>query len=150
MRARSLLLALSVPALVACSHVETYGGPVAGVVGTRAVLASLDLWSTTYLSNGLIAYAIYDPLQPTWTIEASVTGEDRVQMDLQMKRLVTGGEGEARQVFMRTARKLVEEGGYAGYDVLRFEEGVEATRPFARRIANGEIRLVKSRQFPTL
>jgi len=150
MRVHRFVLVLSVPVLVACNNMQTYGGPVAGVVGTRALLNSLDLWSTTYLSNGLIAYAIYDPLQPTWTIEARVTGEDRVQMDLQMKRLITGGEGEARQVFMRTARKLVEEGGYAGFDVLRFEEGVEATRPFARRTANGEIRLVRSRQFPTL
>ncbi|MDX9837604.1 MAG: hypothetical protein RBT39_08600, partial [Azoarcus sp.] len=72
MRVRRFVLALSLPVLVACSNMQTYGGPVAGVVGTRAVLNSLDLWSTTYLSNGLIAYAINYPLQPTCTIEASV------------------------------------------------------------------------------
>ncbi len=45
---------------------------------------------------------------------------------------------------------MVEEGGYAGFDVLRYEEGIEATRPFARRVAEGEIRLLRSRQFPSL
>ena len=64
--------------------------------------------------------------------------------------LVTGGEGEARQVFLRNARQVVEAGGFAGFDVLRYEEGIESTRPFARRFASGEIRLVRSRAFPEL
>jgi hypothetical protein len=34
--------------------------------------------------------------------------------------------------------------------VLRYEEGIESTRPFARRFASGEIRLVRSRAFPEL
>jgi len=71
-------------------------------------------------------------------------------MDLRMKALATGGDGEARRVFLRNAREVVEAGGFAGFDVLRYEEGIESTRPFARRFASGEIRLVRSQIFPGL
>ena len=54
-----------------------------------------------------------------------------------------GGDGEARTVFMRNARNYADEGGYAGFEVVRYEEGIESTRPFARRYASGEIRLAR-------
>ena len=53
-------------------------------------------------------------------------------------------------MFLRNARQIVEAGGFAGYEVLHYEEGVESTRPFARRYANAEIRLVRSQIFPTM
>ena len=149
MRLRHFAFVLVLPlATASCTFMHNQSGTVAGYVGTRAVLQNLDMWTPEYWALGLVGYAIFDPLAPTWAIEARVTGEDRVQLDLWMKRWVSGGEGEARQVFQRNARQLVDEGGYAGYDVLHYEEGMDATRPFARRTANGEIRLVRSRQFP--
>ena len=150
MRCRRIAVLLGISLLTGCSSMQQPDVPIAGVVGSALVADSIGLLSTPYLANGLIAYAIYDPLRPNWTIEARRTGENQILLDMQMKLLVSGGEGEARQVFMRTARKLVEEGGYAGFDVIRYEESIESSRPFARRIANGEIRLVKSRQFPML
>ncbi len=77
-------------------------------------------------------------------------GKDRVRMALRMKSLFTGGDGEARQVFLRNARQLVEAGGFAGYEIVRYEEGIESTRPFAHRYANAEIQLVRSHIFPAL
>ena len=59
-----------------------------------------------YLAGMLVAYGIYDPLAPTWSIEVSRSGEDRVRMDLHMKRMATGGDGEARRVFLRNAREI--------------------------------------------
>ena len=112
--------------------------------------SKLDLLSPEYLAGGLIAYAIYDPLAPTWDIKAVRLDEERVRFDLRMKSLVSGGEGEARQVFARNARQFAENGGFAGYDVVRFAEGIESTRPFARRFATGEIRLARSRVWPGL
>ena len=125
-------------------------GPIAGAVGAVWMASELEYLEPEYLAGMLVAYAIYDPLAPTWKIDVSRAGEDRLRMDLRMKSLVTGGEGEARQVFLRNARQVVEAGGFAGFDVLRYEEGIESTRPFARRFASGEIRLVRSRAFPEL
>lgn len=123
-------------------------GPIAGAVGAVWMASELSFLEPEYLAGMLVAYGIYDPLAPTWSIEVSRSGEDRVRMDLHMKRLASGGDGEARRVFLRNARELVQAGGFAGFDELSWEEGIESTRPFARRIASGEIRLVRSRTFP--
>lgn len=125
-------------------------GPVALAAGVVWLASELEYLEPEYLAGMLVAYAIYDPLAPTWKIDVSRAGEDRLRMDLRMKALATGGEGEARRVFLRNARKVVEAGGFAGFDVLSYEEGIESTRPFARRFASGEIRLVRSRTFPAL
>ncbi len=131
-------------------RVAEAGGMAAGIVGGLAMASKLDMLGAQYLAGALVAYSIYDPLAPTWRIDVSRAGGERVRMDLRMRSLITGGEGEARQVFLRSARRMVEAGGFAGFDVIRYEEGMESTRPFARRVASGEIRLVRSRQFPEL
>ena len=125
-------------------------GPVALAAGVVWMASDLEYLDPEYLAGALVAYAIYDPLAPTWRIDVSRAGEDRLRMDLRMKALATGGEGEARQVLLRNARQVAEAGGFAGFDLIRYEEGIESTRPFARRFARGEIRLVRSRTFPDL
>ncbi|WP_343035046.1 hypothetical protein [Aromatoleum diolicum] len=103
-----------------------------------------------YLAGALIAYAIYDPLAPTWDVSVTRLDEARVRLDLRMKTLITGGDGEARQIFVRNARQLAESKGFAGFDVMRYEEGVDSTRPFARRVASGEVRFARSRIWPAM
>ncbi|MCL2161851.1 MAG: hypothetical protein FWH56_08245 [Betaproteobacteria bacterium] len=125
-------------------------GPTAGAVGGLLMLQQLGYLKPEYLAAGLIAYSIYDPFAPTWEIRVTELDAGYCRIDLSMKRLATGGDGEARQTFLRAARSLVAKGGYADFDELRYEEGIDSTRPFAHRIASGEIRLVKSRQFPGL
>ncbi|CAM5318549.1 hypothetical protein ACFQ4M_11745 [Thauera mechernichensis] len=125
-------------------------GPAAAVVGGAMMLSELKMLKPEYIAGALVAFAIYDPLAPTWRIEVREAGRDRVRMTLRMKALNTGGDGEARQVVARNARDIVEAGGFAGYEVVHYEEGVESTRPFARRYANAEIRFVRSHMFPTL
>ena len=160
MRRAALSLTLVATLLVGCAsdgggpqvseRTVELSAPVALAAGVVWMASELEYLEPEYLAGMLVAYAIYDPLAPTWKIDVSRAGEDRLRMDLRMKSLVTGGEGEARQVFLRTARRMVDEGGYAGFDILRYEEGIEATRPFARRVAEGEVRLLRSRQFPSL
>ena len=152
MRRAALSLTLVATLLVGCAsdgsgpqvseRAVELSAPVALAAGVVWMASELEYLEPEYLAGMLVAYAIYDPLAPTWKIDVSRAGEDRLRMDLRMKSLVTGGEGEARQV--------VEAGGFAGFDVLRYEEGIESTRPFARRFASGEIRLVRSRAFPEL
>jgi hypothetical protein len=120
-------------------------GPSAGVVGGALTVQKLGYLKLEYLAGGLIAYSIYDPFAPTWEIQVTELDGGFCRIDLSMKRLTTGGDGEARQTFLRAARTLVAKGSYAGFDELHYEEGIESTRPFARRVASGEIRLVKSR-----
>jgi hypothetical protein len=150
MAVRKLIVALALPLLTGCAFMQNHSGTVAGFVGARATLDVMDMWSKEYIYAGLVAYALVDPLAPNWQIQASGAGDDRVRLDMWMKRLASGGEGEARQIFMRNARQLAADGGYAGFDVLWYEEGIDSIRPWARRVAQGEIRLVGSRQFPGL
>lgn len=123
---------------------------MAGVLGTIETASSMALLEPQYYAGALIAYAIYDPLAPNWQITATPLDENRVRFDMRMKALTTGGEGEARLVFLRNARTMAEEGRRAGFEVLRFEEGIESTRPFARRFASGEIHLAHSLIWPEL
>ncbi|WP_068636393.1 hypothetical protein [Thauera butanivorans] len=126
------------------------GAPVAAIAGGLLMLRDLEMLKVEYLAGALVAFAIYDPLAPTWRIEVRESGAGRVRMALRMKSLITGGDGEARQVFLRNAREMVEAGGFAGYEIVHYEEGVESTRPFAHRYANAEIRLLRSQIFPAL
>ncbi|HJV26662.1 MAG TPA: hypothetical protein VJ673_13320 [Aromatoleum sp.] len=147
---RRLALLLLLPALAGCSSFKESGAGIAGGVGGVLVAQKAELLKPEFLAGALVAYAIYDPLAPTWEINATKLDEDRVRFDLCMKALITGGDGEARQIFLRNARQLAEGQGAAGFDVVRFEEGIDSTRPFAHRFASGEVRLVRSRIWPTL
>ena len=119
-------------------------GPIAGTAGGLWMLQQLGYLKPEYLAGGLIVYGIYDPFAPTWEIRVTEISAEYRRIDLSMKRLATGGDGEARQTFLRTVRSLVAKGGYVGFDELRYEEGIDSTRPFAHRVASGEVRLVKS------
>ncbi|MDR1661375.1 MAG: hypothetical protein LBR95_02955 [Azoarcus sp.] len=155
---RVLLLLFAFVALLsisACSWLRNHGdflqerhGPVIGGAGLALMAQQLQYMKPEYLAASLLAYGIYDPLAPTWEIRVTELDAGYCRIGLNMKRLVTGGDGEARQVFVRVARALAEKGGYAGFDELHYTESIESTRPFARRTAEGDIRLVKSRQFP--
>ncbi|WP_343036105.1 hypothetical protein [Aromatoleum toluvorans] len=143
-----LALCLIVPIFAGCALLQEHGAKVAGGVGAAITASELELFEAEFIGGALIAYAIYDPLAPTWTISVTRLDEERVRFDLRMKSLVTGGDGEARQIFVRNAREIAESKGFAGYDVMRFEEGIDSTRPFAQRVASGEVRYRRSRTFP--
>nr|MBL8455107.1 hypothetical protein [Zoogloeaceae bacterium] len=140
MKLRPLVLALVLPCVGGCLNTG-YLAPVAGTIGAIG-LAADDFLETEYLSAALVAYAIYDPLAPNWTIEVVPRNETRARIDMRLRKLITGGEGEARVVFMRNAQDYAEEQGFAGFEILRYEEGLESTRPFAQRYATGDIKLV--------
>ncbi|NMG77550.1 hypothetical protein GPA25_22620 [Aromatoleum diolicum] len=147
---RRLALSLIVPALTGCALLQDHSAKLAGGVGAVLTASELDLLEPEYLAGALIAYAIYDPLAPTWDVSVTRLDEARVRLDLRMKTLITGGDGEARQIFVRNARQLAESKGFAGFDVMRYEEGVDSTRPFARRVASGEVRFARSRIWPAM
>jgi hypothetical protein len=92
-----------------------------------------------------VAYLVTDPLAPNWHIEEAGFPDDRVHLSLQMKRYYVGGAGEARTVFHRRAKELMRSGGFEGYDVLEYHEGIESSVLGSQRVATGVIRLTGRR-----
>lgn len=109
--------------------------------------ASLKLTPNFSLSleNMLIGAAIYyfvDPLSPNWEGEMRRLSEDTFSIALRSKRFrSTGGDGEAGRVFKRNAEQIIREGGFAGYQVLAYAEGIESEVIGAYRYAEGTIRI---------
>ncbi len=97
------------------------------------------------LENLLIGAAVFyfvDPLAPNWEGEMRRTGQDTFSIAMRSKRFrSTGGDGEAGRVFRRNAEQIAREGGFAGYDLLSFSEGIESEVLGAYRYAEGSIRL---------
>ncbi len=90
------------------------------------------------------AYLILDPLAPNWDIEQARFPSDRYYLSLRMKRVYSGGAGEARAVFHRRAKELMMERGFDGYQVVEYSEGLESSVLGSQRTAEGVIRLTKS------
>lgn len=82
-----------------------------------------------------------DPQQGNWEIEELPLSGQRVHLRLRMKRFHTGGAGEAELAFKQRARDLVSYGGYSGYRILEYSEGIESLVGGARRVAGGVIEL---------
>lgn len=97
------------------------------------------------LENMLIGAAIYyfiDPLAPNWEGEMRRVTDDTFSITMRSKRFrSTGGDGEAGRVFKRNAEQIVREGGFAGYDVMAYSEGIESELLGALRYAEGTIRI---------
>ena len=88
-----------------------------------------------------VAYYVTDPLAPNWNISEARFPNDQYRLSLQMKRYYTGGAGEARVVFNRRADELMRKGGYEGYQILDYSEGLESSVIGSQRVAEGTIAL---------
>ncbi|MEW5783165.1 MAG: hypothetical protein ACOY6N_03935 [Pseudomonadota bacterium] len=89
------------------------------------------------------AWLIVDPLAPNWEIEEARLPDDYVHFSLKMKRIYSGGAGEARAVLDRRAKALVREGGYQGYELVEYAERLDSSVLGSQRKAEGVIRLLK-------
>lgn len=90
------------------------------------------------------AYLIVDPMAPNWEIEEARFPEERYHLALHMKRFYAGGAGEARAIFHRRARDLAQRGGFAGYEVLEYSEGLESSVIGSQRTATGVVVMTKA------
>lgn len=95
------------------------------------------------LAGAAAAYLVMDPLAPNWTIEEVRRSDDRYQLALRHKAIHNGGDGEARQVFVRRAEQLADKPEFGAYEIVKWQTGIDNTRPFAQRVAYGEVRLVR-------
>ena len=95
------------------------------------------------LVAGALLYVIVDPLAPNWRIEEVALEQNRYRIALKKKRFTTGGDGEAVQIFNRRAAQLVSEQNAASYRIVAYSEGIESSVPFAQRVAQGVVEVVR-------
>lgn len=121
---------------------DSSGSTIRPIIPNESIVLSKSLSiPAEALALGAAIYFVVDPLSPNWQIEEARLGDNRFRISLRKKRFVTGGDGEATQIFYRRAEQIVRENGYAGYTVLEFGEGVESTVPIAQRVAQGVIQV---------
>lgn len=89
------------------------------------------------------AYLILDPLAPNWEIEQAAFPDHHYHFALKMKRYYAGGAGESRVVFHQRAKELMRRGGYDGYQVVEYSEGLESSVLGSQRVSQGVIRLTR-------
>lgn len=90
------------------------------------------------------AYLILDPLAPNWEIEQAAFPDGHFHFSLKMKRFYAGGAGESRVVFHQRAKELMRQGGYDGYQVVEYSEGMESSVLGSQRVSQGVIRLTRN------
>ena len=133
-------------------------GTTAGVVGNMALTKGIIPDKTVKLSPTVgisleklvywgayasAAYLILDPLAPNWEIEQAAFPDSHYHFSLKMKRFYAGGAGESRAVFHQRAKELMRQGGYDGFDVLEYSEGMESSVLGSQRISQGVIHLTR-------
>jgi hypothetical protein len=120
-----------------------YSVPASSLVPNASVKLTPNF--SLSLENMLVGAAIYyfvDPLAPNWEGEMRRVGDDTFSIVMRSKRFrSTGGDGEAGRVFRRNAEQIVREGGFDGYAVLAYSEGIESEVLGAVRFAEGTIRI---------
>jgi hypothetical protein len=168
-RQRRLYSLLAVILLPACSinpevhnATGTVGDASAGVAKTAAKVVGGPLIpdtmvqlapSVSYPLEKLVYWSIYvgaawlilDPLAPNWEIQEARFPDHHLHMTLTMKRYYAGGAGEARAHFHRRAKELMRAGGYVGYEVVEYAEGMESSMLGSQRNAEGVIRFAKAK-----
>jgi hypothetical protein len=153
---RLLMVALLCGALAGCGALN-YPGPMGldgnfpaqgPIVPDTAlnVTNSLQIPLDKLINWGLYAgaaYLILDPLAPNWEIEQAAFPDAHYHFSLKMKRYYTGGAGESRNVFHQRAKELMRQGGYDGYQVIEYSEGMESSVLGSQRVSQGVIRLTR-------
>jgi len=144
-------------ALAGCSTIDSLPGPGEGsstqwLLAPAAAITVMQAGALEIpdIAMGVTLWALADPLAPNWQIRAVQIDERHVRFSLKHKLLHTGGDGEARQVLKRNAERLALDQGFSEYVITRYEEGIESTRPFARRTVVADVQLLKGRSLPDL
>lgn len=156
-RHRRLLPALACCALAGCAALD-YPGPTSlsgNLPAQGPILPDTTLNLTKSLQIPLekmvfwgiyagAAYLILDPLAPNWEIEQAAFPDGHYHFALKMKRYYAGGAGESRVVFHQRAKELMRQGGYDGYQVLEYTEGMESSVLGSQRVSRGVVRLTRN------
>jgi hypothetical protein len=92
---------------------------------------------------GSAVYLVLDPLNPNWEIEEAAFPDNHYHFSLKMKRYYAGGAGEARVAFNHRAKELMRRGGFDGYTIVEYNEGLESSVLGSQRVTQGVIQLTR-------
>ncbi len=137
----ALLLSHSSLGVGSTAAAEGGGAAAAGGTSAAASVTGYGAFIRPLGGAALLAYALYDPLAPNWTVEVQALNERTFRIVMTQRALTTGGNGESWRIFQRAARTLAQRHEAADYEIRSYEEGVHSTRPLAHRYAIGEVRL---------
>jgi hypothetical protein len=145
MNIRTLALWGMLPVLSACTALDrTLPSKGSVVPATRLQLTPGYATSPEKLiyfaGAAYVAYLVLDPLAPNWSIDEAKLSDDTYYLSMKKVRMRAGGEGEARVVFNRRAEQIARAGGYAGYEIIRYSEGIQSDL-IAQRVGEGVIQL---------
>lgn len=107
------------------------------------LLQDAGMLKAPVLAAGAAFYIVADPFAPNWVIEETRRADDHYVMALRHKAVHSGGDGEARQVLTRRAAQLAAQPGFGAYEIVNWQTGIDSGRPFAQRVAFGEVRLLR-------
>lgn len=153
---RLLLVAMLACGLTACSALN-YPGPTS-LSGNFPAKGPIIPDATLNLSNAIqipldkvVAWGLYagaawlilDPLAPNWEIEQASFPDRYYHLSLKMKRIYSGGAGEARVVFHQRAKELMRQNGFDAYTVAEYTEGLDSSILGSQRVAQGVIQLTR-------
>ena len=142
MRPRPSSVALALAAFLAgCEHLPAKEWAL--LPAGALLLSDATLLKAPVAAAGLAFYVVSDPFAPNWVIEEARQSDERYLLALRHKAVHSGGGGEARQVFARRAAQLAGQPGFGAYEVVNWQTGIDSGRPFAQRVAYGEVRLVR-------
>ncbi|WP_026224345.1 hypothetical protein [Methyloversatilis thermotolerans] len=145
MKAGTSLMLIAAGTLAACSSLDrTLPSSGSVIPDTRLKLTpgyTTSVEKLIYFAGAAyLAYIVLDPMAPNWSIEEAQLSDDTYYLGLKKMRTRAGGEGEARMVFRRRAEQLARAGGYAGYDIVSYNEGIQSEL-VAQRVGEGVIQL---------
>jgi hypothetical protein len=142
----TLLLLVGMLGGCASSQTSSTGFTTESGIAKFAVNAvSYPLERTVYWGAWVAAaYLVLDPLSPNWEVQEARFPEDHVHFQMTMKRFYTGGAGEARVTFHRRAKELMRAGGFNGYEVVDYREGMESSVLGSQRTVEGVVRFSRT------
>jgi len=95
-----------------------------------------------------VAWLVLDPLAPNWEIEEAPLPDHHIHFSLKMKRYYAGGQGEARPVFHRRAKDLMQYNGFDSYEVVEYSESLDSSVLGSQRTATGVVRMISHKPKP--
>ena len=137
-----LFIAVTLTAAAGCSTTNT-------LIADRTLRISPGVQITHQAAAGAalagaLVWYLADPKAPTWKVERRQLAEGRYRIELRQKRFAVGGDGEAQQIFERTATSLAEEYGYTGFVIESYTEGIESATPIGQRVSRGVVMLTRA------
>jgi hypothetical protein len=138
-----IALCITLAGTAGCSGVSGISGASVLVPPDQIALSKSLVLPMESIAAGALLFVIIDPLAPNWTIEETRVDDSHFRFALRKKRFTTGGDGEAVQAVYRRAAQLARESGAARYRLLEFSEGIESGVPFAQRVAQGVVEIVR-------